>query len=202
MKKLTLNQVLQLVLIFALVLNALIHFTSPTYRYYQENFEKVRKGVSDFEQKVKLDFVPAILNLASNRVQVSSSVSSSFSSSSDRPLLLPGTNTNDRLMSLDFQWYQMGNSFGFELDGRYYQQGDLLFGSVIRSVTPTLIVTDDYQFIKPLIGKFSLSTDVKSKPKSETKSVSSDTNKTQLVPYYPDAYFPQREIRRGLGLED
>lgn len=199
MKKLSLNQVLQLVLIFALVLNALIHFTSPTYRYYQENFEKVRKGVTEFEQKVKLDFVPAILNLASNRVQVSSTV---IPDNPDKPNLLVGTNANERLMSLDFHWYQMGNSFGFELDGRYYQQGDLLFGSVIRSVTPTLIVTDDYQFIKPLIGKFSLSTDLKSKPKSENKPVSSDTNKTQVVPHYPDAYFPQRDIRRGLGLED
>lgn len=200
MKKLSLNQVLQLVLIFALVLNALIHFTSPTYRYYQENFEKVRKGVNEFEQKVKLDFVPAILNLASNRVQVSSSVSSS--SLPDRPLLLSGTNTNDRLMSLDFQWYQFGNSFGFELDGKYYQQGDLLFGSVIRSVTPTLVVTDDYQFIKPLIGKFTLSTDMHSNSKASPAPVSSDTNKTLVVPHYPDAYFPQRDVRRGLGLED
>lgn len=206
MKRLSTNQILQVLLIVALVVNAVIHFTSPSYRFYKENFETVKKGVVDFENKVKLDFVPAILSIASNRVFVVSSngldnVSSSVSLSSSAPLLCCDSNNNSRLMSLDFRWYKTPSGYGFELDGGYYSAGDLLFGSVIRSVTPTMVVTDDYQFIKPLIGKFSLDSSVTVSPRPVSSPVSSNSNSSVYVPMSPDPYFPQKEIRKGLNME-
>ena len=195
-KRFTTNQILQLLLIIALVVNAVIHFTSPSYRFYKENFESVKKGVVDFENKVKLDFVPAILTLATNRVVVLSSngldnVSSSVSLVSSAPSISCDSNTNSRLMSLDFRWYKTPSGYGFELDGSYYAAGDLLFGSVIRSVTPTMIVTDDYQFVKPLIGKFSLDSSVTVSPRPVSPPVSSNSNPTLVVPYLPDPYFSE-----------
>ena len=188
MKRLNTNQLLQLVLILALVVNAVIHFTSPSYRYYRENFDRVQKGVVDFERKVKADFVPAILTLATNRnfIVVSNSVSVSDTVKVTAPLL-SDTNSVSRLMSLDFRWFQGPRGCGFDLDGFHYHVGDVLFGSVIRSISPTMVVTDDYQFIKPLLGKFTLNNSVSVSPRS-SGSVSSNSVPSVVVPMQPDVY--------------
>lgn len=188
MKRLNTNQVLQLVLIIALIVNAVIHFTSPSYRYYRENFDQVKKGVVDFERKVKTDFVPAILTLATNRnfIVVSNSVSVSDTVKISAPLL-SDTNSVSRLMSLDFRWFQGPRGYGFDLDGFHYHVGDVLFGSVIRSISPTMVVTDDYQFIKPILGKFTLNNSVSVSPRP-SYSVPSNSVPSIVVPMLPDVY--------------
>lgn len=196
--KLNSNQVLQLVLILALVVNAVIHFSSPSYRYYKENIDQIKEGVLNFERKVQSDFVPAILSVASNRVVFSSSsnVVSVSSSTSLSPAVVFDTNSCSRLFSLNFRWFVSGSRYGFELDGCNYFEGDTLFGSPIRSVSPTMVITDDYQFVKPLIGQFKCdnSFTVDSRVNYVPPVVS---NATERVPMYPDAYFPLRQLKGG-----
>ena len=198
MRRFNSNQVLQLVLIAALIVNAVIHFTSPSYRYYRENIDQIKEGVSKFETKVQADFIPAILSAASNRVFVVSSnsvsVSSSSVSSPAGPSVVFDTNSVSRLFSLNFRWFVFEGRYGFELDGCDYFEGDRIFGSLIRSVSPTMVVTDDYQFVKPLIGKFSLnsSSTVSERVPFVPPAVS---NSSIRVPMQPDAYFPLRQLK-------
>lgn len=197
MKKPSSNQLLQAALVLALVVNCIIHFNSPAYKFYRENMQVLRNDVYDFQEKIKYEFVPAILEVASNRVVSTSpasvSVSSSSSVSSSLPLL---SDTNlvarSRLFNLDFLWFNSGGVNGFELDGVRYFVGDSLFGSVIRSITPTIVVTDDYQFVRPLIREFKLdSSDHTSR--TVCTVVTNQNNSSVVVPQLPEPYFKHKE---------
>lgn len=187
MKRPSSTQLLQLFLILALIVNAIIHFTSPSYRFYKENVDRLDRVFHDFERQVKIDFVPAIISVASNNTyratetNFSNSVSNSTSSSE-----FPSSGT---LFNLDYHYFTAGNKSGFHFDGHDYFNGDSFFGSSIRVITPTVIVTDSYHFVKPFLRKFSLEGD--KSPSSYPAAISpSNSNSSIVVPMSPDVYAP------------
>lgn len=151
--KLTLNQVLLVGVFLALVVNTIVHFTSPAYRYYKQNLEHLQNGVNDFERKVALQFVPAVLALTNSLGRSDTVATNSFSVVAGTSLPLLSQTNSPSLFNLDFKFFTVGGQMGFSCDGVNYFEGDSFFGSSIRLVTPTMIVTDQYQFVRPLLSE-------------------------------------------------
>ena len=196
LKKLSLNQWLQLLLVVALVVNCIVHFTSPAYRHYTEISHRIEQKHDDFEKRVQSEFLPSIVAIATNVLSVVDGSSSSNSVSVSALALSSDTNSTTRLFSLDYHYFVDRSAPCFEIDGRYYCIGDTFFGSPVRVISPTIIVTDDYQFARPLLSHFDLSrsSNVSHGSLSSTNFV--PPNPSVVVPQSPDRYFGDDPYRR------
>lgn len=150
--RLSKNQLLQVVLILALVFNALVHLSSPAYRYYKENFENVRKSFRDFETKVKVDFVPSIFEMITNRVSASSVVTNFISSAGSFTNSVSSVASKDPIQKVELQFVYSFQDGSFYYDGFFYREGDDFFGSKITKITPTYFKTETSIYSKPLKG--------------------------------------------------
>lgn len=180
------TQWLQLGLLIALLINAVVHYTSPAYRYYQDKFSQFETSFSDFRRRVQCDFVPSIYEIISNRSVVVSSCPSPSSSLVGNYSVK--SNEVGRLFDLDYHYFESGSSSCFEVDGHYYTVGDSFYGSVIRHVSPTIVVTDQCQFLKPLLVKAQFNSRAPSRSSSSAASSNSVPLSVYHVPQLPDVY--------------
>lgn len=127
------------------VINTVMHFTHPAYKYYKQNISKVESRLSDrqekFEKKIIGDFLPAIYQSISNSYRVVEGSPSSVS-------VLPQAKTEHRVVKqLDASFYIFRGVPCIEYNGITFQVGDNFDGSAIISVSPMMVRTDfaDYE---------------------------------------------------------
>ena len=141
------NQILQLALVLALVVNALVHFQSPAYRYYQENVTRLNGDYQTFEKRIFSDLVPFILSQKTNTNEsVSLTIDKTSSAPSDSSSVSSSSTTNYTHISIS---YSYAGSFGscFTFEDRFYKVGDDFFGSPITYISPTLVRTSNDVYI-------------------------------------------------------
>lgn len=145
------GQLMAVVLILATVLNIVMHFTHPAYRYYKEFSRAQAEKFDALEKRIRADFVPAIMSVVSNRSaavaspfasiahSLPSSAGSSPSSSAAGPVVYGGDVRKDvrlRFSSVNDVPFVTVN------DTVHLTIGDDLFGETIRRITPTCLFTD------------------------------------------------------------
>lgn len=134
-------------LLFVVVLvNSIIHFNHPAYKFYRENVKQFRSDYNDFVRQVRLELVPSILMVASNN---NNSVSSLVS-----PALLPSVSSSSSAASssssdsfLDCRFFKTGGRSYIEYNNNYFTDGDDFFGYTILEVRPTIVITDGRVFV-------------------------------------------------------
>lgn len=150
------GQLMAVVLILATVLNVIMHFTHPAYRYYKEFSRAQAERFDALEKRIRADFVPAIMSAVSNRSSavaspfasitpsLPSSVGSSPSSSAAVPVVYGGDVRKDvklRFSSVNDVPFVTVN------DTVHLTIGDDLFGEPIRRITPTCLFTDSAVYL-------------------------------------------------------
>lgn len=128
--------------------NTLVHRSSPAYKYYVEEFAKVKASVEDFKHEVREDIAPSIESCASNilsRLVVNAPVN--VASSSD----VKGVAKDDFLSPfLDIEasytfvdCRALGQSYyGGYIDGWFYHDGQSYMGRRIISFHPECVILD------------------------------------------------------------
>lgn len=150
------GQLMAVVLILATVLNVVMHFTHPAYRYYREFSRAQAEKFDALEKRIRADFVPAIMSAVSNRSaavaspfssaapSLSSSVGLFSSSSPAVPVVYGGDVRKDvklRFSSVNDVPFVTVN------DTVHLTIGDDLFGESIRRITPTCLFTDSAVYL-------------------------------------------------------
>ena len=150
------GQLMAVVLILATVLNVIMHFTHPAYRYYKEFSRAQAERFAALEKRIRADFVPAIMSAVSNRSvavaspfssitpSLPSSVGSFPSSSAAVPVVYGGDVRKDvklRFSSVNDVPFVTVN------DTVHLTIGDDLFGEPIRRITPTCLFTDSAVYL-------------------------------------------------------
>ena len=59
--------VLAVAIFFALVVNTIVHYTSPVYRYYENNVKRVNDQYSDLRKRLLTELVPFVQFSLTNR---------------------------------------------------------------------------------------------------------------------------------------
>lgn len=150
------GQLMAVVLILATVLNALMHFTHPAYRYYKEFSRAQAEKFDALEKRIRADFVPAIMSAVSNR---SAAVASPFSSAS--PSLpsssgsfpssspaVPVVYGSDVRKDVKLRFASVNDvPFVTVNDTVHLTIGDDFFGEPIRRITPTCLFTDSAVYL-------------------------------------------------------
>lgn len=136
-------KLLILVLVVVLIINTVLHFTHPAYKYYTDNVRQFRSDYNDFVRQVRSDFIPTILQVSSNRYQrVETSSSSSnvvVETSSSSSSVIP--------TSVDARYFSANGDGYFCFNGWTFKKGDDFYGYTILDVRPTLIITDGRVFL-------------------------------------------------------
>lgn len=140
--------VLAVAIFLALVVNSIVHFTSPVYRYYQENVRRVNDQYSDLRKRLFTDLVPFVQYSLTNRHD--SSVNSVGSLSS----LSVSTNAVPLDMYLDFSFVVSGGDASMFFADHAYRLGDLFLGSPLVYISPTLVQTVERRFIHKSLKDF------------------------------------------------
>lgn len=133
--------VLAVAIFLALVVNSIVHYTSPVYRYYQENVKHVNDQYSDLRKRLLTELVPFVQFSLTNRHV--SSVNSVGSLSS----LSVSTNSVPLDMYLDFSFVISGGDASMFFADHVYRLGDLFLGSPLVYISPTLVQTVERRFI-------------------------------------------------------
>lgn len=134
------NQLLVIALILALVVNTVTHFTHPAYSFYRDNMDALYSRQSEFEDKVKSEFIPAFEKLITNQVNVIRSPSSLIS-----PTVSPSVPLSDNLIQsrkIAYDYFLYNGSPCFRYHGWCYFVGSFFYGRRIVTVYPEMIVTD------------------------------------------------------------
>lgn len=130
------------------IINTVIHFTHPAYKYYKQNISKVESKLLDrqekFEKKIVGDFLPAIYQAISNSYRVVNG------SAPSAPAITQIKSEQRPLRQLDASFYLFRGAPCIEYNGITFQVGDNFDGSAITSVSPLLVRTEfsDYE-IRP-----------------------------------------------------
>ena len=157
--KLTLNQILQLALVFVIAVNCIQHFTSPVYREYNKLCSIVANQSAEanrifFDRTFPTftNYVHALrLSASTNTFDVASTVCSDVSN--DKPISVDHKDIRDRAMpsgkgkGLPISFYRYNGVEGFYYEGFDYRVGDMFFGSPIVFVSPTFVKTVDSYFV-------------------------------------------------------
>lgn len=139
MARLNLNQVLAIALIGATVFNSVQHFTHPAYKYYVDNFRKLRQDFEEFKTRVSLEFVPAISNSFANAAQVSISNQVHLIARTQKATL-PTTTEKPKLPNFKFHRYFEIRGVRFVMLGdTWYKEGDVVLGLPILGITPDVV---------------------------------------------------------------
>lgn len=133
--------VLAVAIFLALVVNSIVHFTSPVYRYYQENVKRVNDQYSDLRKRLLTELVPFVQFSLTNRHDSSETSVGSLSS------LSVSTNSVPLDMYLDFSFVIAGGDSFLRFSDQVYHLGDLFLGSPLVYISPTLAQTVERRFI-------------------------------------------------------
>ena len=133
--------VLAVAIFLALVVNSIVHFTSPVYRYYQDNVKHVNDQYSDLRKRLLTELVPFVQFSLTNRHDSSAISAGSFSS------LSVSTNAVPLDMYLDFSFVVSGGDASMFFAGHAYRLGDLFLGSPLVYISPTLAQTVERRFV-------------------------------------------------------
>ena len=132
--------VLAAAIFLALVVNSIVHYTSPVYRYYQENVKHVNDQYSDLRKRLLTELVPFVQFSLTNRHDSVNSVGSLSS-------LSVSTNSVPLDMYLDFSFVVSGGDASMFFADHAYRLGDLFLGSPLVYISPTLVQTVERRFI-------------------------------------------------------
>ena len=133
--------VLAIAIFLALVVNTIVHYTSPVYRYYENNVKRVNDQYSDLRKRLLMELVPFVQFSLTNRHD--SSVNSVGSLSS----LSVSTNAVPLDMYLDFSFVVSGGDASMFFADHAYRLGDLFLGSPLVYISPTLVQTVERRFV-------------------------------------------------------
>ena len=133
--------VLAVAIFLALVVNTIVHYTSPVYRYYENNVKRVNDQYSDLRKRLLTELVPFVQFSLTNRHD--SAVNSVGSLSS----LSVSTNAVPLDMFLDFSFVVSGGDASMFFADHAYRLGDLFLGSPLVYISPTLVQTVERRFI-------------------------------------------------------
>lgn len=133
--------VLAVLVFLGLVVNTVVHFTSPVYRYYQENVMHVNDQYVELRRRLLSDLVPFVQFSLTNRNDVS------FSSVRSVSTLSVSTNAVPLDMYLDFSFVIAGGDSFLRFSDQVYHLGDLFLGSPLVYISPTLAQTVERRFI-------------------------------------------------------
>ena len=134
--------ILLAILVFlGLVINSVVHYTSPVYRYYQENVKHVNDQYAELRRRLLSELVPFVQFSLTNRNDASFSSIRSVSS------LSVSTNAVPLDMYLDFSFVIAGGDSFLRFSDQVYHLGDLFLGSPLVYISPTLAQTVERRFI-------------------------------------------------------
>lgn len=133
--------VLAVLVFLGLVVNTVVHYTSPVYRYYQENVKHVNDQYAELRRRLLSDLVPFVQFSLTNRYDASSISVRSVSS------LSVSTNAVPLDMYLDFSFVIAGGDSFLRFSDQVYHLGDLFLGSPLVYISPTLAQTVERRFI-------------------------------------------------------
>lgn len=145
--------ILVFLLIGLLIVNTVVHFSHPAYRFYRQNCEDLKKQVESaalslrsdydvFTKRVQVDFVPSILTVFSNRCEFASV-------SSNGTVGVVGSSSGDDYKPdiITARYFVAGGKGWLDYDGWQYTAGDDFFGYTILEIRPSLVITDGRVFI-------------------------------------------------------
>lgn len=150
MAKLDKSQVIAISLVVALAFNAVVHATSPAYRYYRENFQLV-------ESSLEMKFKEHCHNIETNVISICSVFTTNilnFASSLSHSSPSPGKSSDSTSVKLDTPIlpevdvlaYDYASVDGFPLaviGGQYFKCGDIFpRGGVISSISCDCLILD------------------------------------------------------------
>lgn len=140
--------ILCLVLIVAVVVNTIVHFSSPAYRYYREVARRQDDTIALFKRQVTAEILPNFVSSISNVVKASSSTiltnalgSAGAGAASPAPadsVCLP--KLPDVISSAYV--FKCGGDFYLSFAGHYYRVGDFFAGHRILEIYPNTLITD------------------------------------------------------------
>ena len=166
MKKLFLPEnrpmLVAVLLIVALLVNGILHYTHPAYRYYREQLQNLRVEytgkVDAFKEEVQRDILPRWLDTVSN-VVVRSSAREMLSRlplrTRDGVSIVPSAPSVPSLSSLPFgnaRFFIVDGRFGVEWQGSSFYVGDPFLGSRITSIDRSCFSLSDgriFSYNKP-----------------------------------------------------
>lgn len=140
--------VLAVLVFLGLVVNTIVHYTSPVYRYYQENVKHVNDQYAELRRRLLSDLVPFVQFSLTNRNDVS------FSSVRSVSTLSVSTNAVPLDMYLDFSFVIAGGDSFLRFSDQVYHLGDLFLGSPLVYISPTLAQTVERRFIHKSLKDF------------------------------------------------
>ena len=143
------SQVIALLLIFALLINAAIHFSHPSYRFYRQNISRLDSEFKAFRDRVQNDFVPALMFVATNLTSTAVAVSSE---------LLPTAESADTVLpdkkvkpvepkEVDCFFFVVGGRRAIYYQGFPFFVGDSFRGGEIVSIDASSFRTVDGLFL-------------------------------------------------------
>lgn len=148
-------------LIIVLIINSVLHFTHPAYKYYSSNVDQFRSDYNDFVRKVQDDFIPCILQYGSNVQSRASSVITNSISSLSSSASSVISSTSKTIQTIKGRYFVCGKPYFESYDYHFtFTIGDDFLGSPIVDIRPTCLLTDDcFYRIAPIANDERVSND-------------------------------------------
>ena len=140
--KMSRNTWMALALIGALVLNTIMHFSHPAYRFYKDTSKAQDKKYDEFVKRVEKEFTPAIINSISNIAEKSSIASSPAPApiTTSAASSMFGRGNSDKDFDDDLISFLIVNNEPILKYGNFYlKAGDVLWGDIITMITPSAV---------------------------------------------------------------
>lgn len=147
--KLDKAQVIAILLTGALLVNAAIHFTHPSYKYYKQNVARLDSEFKEFRERVQNEFVPAVMLIATN-INALAVLSSSPGFATNALVLASQPIQPPQPQDVDCHYFVCQGRRGFKYQGFPFFVGDTFFGEEILAVDPTCFKTSErLYYIRP-----------------------------------------------------
>lgn len=171
MKKLDRAQIIALMLVVALIINAALHYIHPAYRYYHDKFAALEgqliKRIVDYERNIATNVVPAFLAVSSNNLEIIKVQFANALNTVNTNLVNNHrvNNVNDdsrKIQNVNGHYFRCGDLRGVCIDDIPYFLGDAYHGADIISIDKSSVTTTDgiYFFVR---GKKNLNADITNK---------------------------------------
>ena len=190
---------LLIILICVIVLQAVMVFTHPAYRYYRTQAQSLRDDYLRFERQVRDDFVPAITNFVQNvsrgthteNVITKNEITDNVITDNviTKNEITDNVITQNVIVSIDkppitdlnTSPFSINDKIGFSFNGFYYFEGDTFMGSEIISIDGAgFRLANGYVKFTGNVNTQNVNTE-----NVNTKNVNDDN----IVRQYPDVWF-------------
>lgn len=157
-------QVIALLLVVALIFNAIIHWTHPAYRYYRDKISlmdsRYDARYKEFVSDVRTNLVPSIAFVATNNINSLVAFSRSFQNSSQFQDRVSSSSSSSKTLNrskLNANYWSIGGDYGLWFEGYSYRVGDSFRGENILAIDPSCMLCDNTLYI---IGRSSSNSNV------------------------------------------